>query len=53
MMILMIAGGLAMHAVAASPDNPPSVSTKLPVNAKHPVYEFWKPEPAPNYKIER
>ena len=52
-MILMIAGGLALQAAAANPDNSPSASTYLPQNTKHPFYEFWKPKAAPDYKVER
>ena len=50
--ILMVAGGLTMQAVAASPDNSPSASTHFRQNVKHPFYEFWMPKTAPSYKIE-
>jgi len=54
-LILMIAGGLAVQAAVASPDNHPSASTsstQLGQNTKHPFYEFWKPKTAPGDKIE-
>ena len=50
---LMIAGGLTMQAVAASPDNSPSATTYVRQNARPAFYEFWKPKLAPDYKIER
>lgn len=51
---LMIAGGLTMQAVAASPDNnSPSATTYMRQNARPAFYEFWKPRLAPDYKIER
>jgi hypothetical protein len=55
-MILMVAGGLAMQAAAANPENNPSASTSsthLGQNPKHPFYEFWSPKTAPSYKVER
>lgn len=53
-MILMVAGGLAMQAVAAEPNNNPSVFTKNQKITWATSYQFWQPKKSNvSYKIER
>lgn len=52
-MIMMVAGGLAMQAVAADTDKGPSVYTKNQPTTWHLSYKVLKAKTPANYKIER
>lgn len=52
-MVMMVAGGLAMQAMAAGTDNGPSADTQKQPNTWQPFYKLLNSKTAPNYKIER
>lgn len=52
-MVMMVAGGLAMQAVAAGTDNGPSAYTKNQPTTWQPFYKLLKSKTPTNYKIER
>jgi hypothetical protein len=52
-MILMVAGGLALPAVAADPASGPSAQTKIKVKTVLPIFQLAHPKSVPNYNIDR
>lgn len=52
-MVMMVAGGLALQAVAAGTDNNPSAYTKNQPTTWQPFYKVLQTKTTANYKIER
>ena len=51
--VMMVAGGLAMQAMAAGTDNGPSAYTKKQPNTWQPFYKLLNSKTPANYKFER